>query len=231
MPSVWLLAALLPLSLSLVCPTFTCANLEAGVCAVKDTEETAKLSASPCPTGQFCSGQRLYEDWWWNSGTPLGSSYQCVSEATHTHTSLLDKEPYAQWPCPVFESNKFLASGSHPKDCQSDDDCLLADGSHSSCLCGFRGSGNLNSTFGVCQPHQSDPIFINNWAACNSERLVENRDVGFYYKVIWETYAVVHASSLSCAQSIIWEFALLQASYAVETAETLTAALVWLSLS
>jgi len=231
MPSVWLLAALLPLSLSLVCPTFTCADLTSGTCAEKVTEETAKLSTIPCPTGQFCSGQRLYEDWWWNSGTALGSSYACVSEASYAHTSVLDKEPYAQWPCFEFESNKGLASGSHPKDCQSDDDCLLEDGSRSSCLCGFRGVGQLNSTSGVCQPHQSDPIFISNWVACNSERLIENRDVGFYYKVIHETYAVVHASPLPCAQSVLWEFALLKASYAVAAAETLTAALVWLSLS
>lgn len=233
MHSVWLLAALLPFSLALVCPTFSCASLTSGICATKDTEETGRLSENPCPSGQFCSGQRLYEDWWWNSGTPLGSSYMCMDEASYEHTSVLDKEPYGQWPCVGREESKYLAIGTHPKECQSDDECLLSDGTYSSCLCGFRASGALNSTLGICQPHQSDLIFQDFWSQCNSENLIESRDVGFYFKVKHETYALVQASTLPCAQSVIWEFKLLQDSYAVAGGAGMIAMelIAWLSLS
>ena len=213
MPSVWLLVTLLPLSLALVCPTFTCDNLSSGVCAVKDTEATARLSNNPCPSGQFCSGQRLYEDWWWDSGTPVSSSYLCLNEGTSKHTSALDKQPYAQWPCFAREPRKDLDSGRHPKDCQSDNDCLLKDGTLTSCVCGFRQNGLVNTTMGICQPDISDTMFYVYWAKCSAsaEDLID-LDLGFYYKVLHETYAIVNSDPLPCASTVLWEFALLRSS-------------------
>lgn len=204
-----LLMAVLPLGLALVCPTFTCGDLQQDVCAMKVDERTAVLSNLPCSTGKFCSGQRLYEDWLWSSATGIGTGYQCLDAASYEHLSTSYKDNYSRWACYGRQPNKDLAVGIHPKDCASDHDCQLLDGTLSSCQCGLRSSASPTGTSGICVPDFSSSVFNNYWNECDDLGYIDSADVGFYYKVLHDTYAILQNPPVDCASGVVWEFQLL----------------------
>ena len=204
-----LMAAALPVGWGLVCPTFTCADLPVDSCAVKVDEKSVLINNASCSAGKFCSGERLYQDWWFASTTGIGTTYPCLNETTFVHLTTVYKDNYAHWACYGREAGKDLETGFHPKDCASDKDCRLVDGSLSSCQCGFRASGYFNSTMGVCQPDMSSSVFNNYWKQCDSAGYVESTAIGFYYKVMHDFYPILQSPPVSCASSVIWEFQLL----------------------
>lgn len=190
---------------ALTCPFFSCGTVPSGACAQKMSSQWIQLSTTPCTEGSFCSAQRLYEDWWWFAYTAVDNTYPCLALNAYNHISFSESDVYTQWPCMQRSPAKELSEGSHPKDCASNHDCLLQDGSFSLCLCGVR---TIN-TNGICSPDISSALFSNYWAACDSKGFVQDRDMGFYYSVLQRVYHIVQ-SDVTCAPQLLWEFSILQ---------------------
>lgn len=189
----------------LTCPFFSCGTVPAGACAQKMSSQWIQLSTTPCTDGSFCSAQRMYEDWWWYAYTAVDNTYPCLALSTYNHISFAESDVYTEWPCMQRLQGKELASGSHPKDCTSNHDCLLQDGTYSLCLCGVR---TIN-TNGICSPEMSSALFSNYWGSCDNKGFIQEKDMGFYYSVLQRVYHLVQ-SDVTCAPQLLWEFSILQ---------------------
>ena len=198
-------AVLLVAVAGLDCPFFSCGSVPAGACAQKMSSQWIQLSATACADGSFCSAERMYEDWWWYAYTANGNTYPCLALDTYRHISEKEADVYTQWPCMQRLPGKDLMVGSHPKDCASDHDCQLEDGTYSSCLCGVRAI----NTNGICSPDISSSLFSSYWEACTDKGFIPPKDLGFYYSVLQRVYHVVQ-SDVTCAPTLIWEFNILQ---------------------
>lgn len=189
----------------LSCPFFSCGTVPAGACAQKMSSQWIQLSTTPCAEGSFCSAQRMYEDWWWYAYTAVDNTYPCLALSTYEHISFAEADVYTEWPCLQRLPGKDLVEGSNPKDCASNHDCLLEDGTYGMCLCGVR----IANTNGICSPDMSSSLFSNFWADCNSQGFIPDRDMGFYYSVLQRVYHLVQ-SDVTCAPQLLWEFMILQ---------------------
>ena len=149
----------------------------------------------------------MYEDWWWYAYTAVDNTYPCLAIDTYNHISFAESDVYTEWPCLQRLQGKDLATGSHPKDCTSNHDCLLQDGTYSLCLCGVR---TIN-TNGICSPDMSSALFSSYWEACDSQGFIPQKDMGFYYSVLQRVYHLVQ-SDVTCAPQLLWEFSILQDS-------------------
>lgn len=147
----------------------------------------------------------MYEDWWWYAYTANGNTYPCLDSDTYRHISVKEADIYSQWPCLERLPGKDLKVGVHPKDCQSDHDCELEDGTYASCLCGVRAV----NTNGVCSPDMSDSIFSTYWEHCNDSGFIPEKELGFYYSVLQRVYHLVQTNDVPCALTLIWEYNIL----------------------
>ena len=190
-------------ALSMLCPRFSCRTLPPSTCALKHSSADIYLSTDVCRLDYFCPAELIFTDWWWYGFLAVGSTFSCLPLSQHEHMDLSDGEVYTEWPCEEWEAGKNLAVGSHPKDCRSEDDCMLQDGSFSSCSCGIRSS----TISGICSPHMSSEVFDPYWRACKNG-LIEEKNLGFYYSVLQKVY-VFAQTDLDCATRVIWEINLL----------------------
>lgn len=68
--------------------------------------------------------------------------------------------------CPDRNQTHELKKGSHPKPCESEDDCELIDGSKSECQCSMNGKS-------FCKPKMSSSIFEVFWEICEDKKMTE----------------------------------------------------------
>lgn len=187
-------------ALSMQCPRFSCHNLPPNICAVKHSSDEIYLSNNVCRLDYFCPVERIFSDWWWYGFLATDALFPCLPLNQYEHMDLSDGDVYKEWPCGEREAKKDLVLGSHPKECQNEDDCMLQDGSLSPCLCGISNS----TTSGICSPHMSSGLFKEYWDACKEDGFIENKNLGFYYSALQKFY-VFTQTNVTCASQAIWE--------------------------
>ena len=205
MLAVLLFALPLPLSWALECPLVTCGQLDRGICAAKLSSTLFQINTQPCPSGSSCSAQRLYEDWWFQAITDSKDEYPCWDSETFHTLAYSEFSGMTVWPCGQREQNKDLKVGNHPKECASDHDCELQDGSLSRCYCSLTEFSNSTITTGFCSPDLSSSMFADTWSQCQSDNLLVDELSGAYQHLYQRAYHILQGE-VPCAQALFWEF-------------------------
>ena len=168
------------------CPLFTCANLDAGICAniTSIQDKTVELNSQGCRTTYGCDLDQI------NADLSAGrlNSFLC----TEIHPVEYN---FPLYKCPTRVSQRALVEGEHPKTCGRDDDCQLQDGTLAECICGL-------SRTKMCQPDINDELYLPFWTYCaeHENNLTETmRYVWLYYYFNF----VVMASAPPCADDIL----------------------------
>jgi len=194
------------------CPSLTCSNITMGLCAEATSAYSLVVNTQACPAYSYCSLKLLYR---WANATLGTGGFACESAETfNAGEFLMGFDPMS--PCGLQESGKDLAEGYAPKVCQSDADCLLQDGTLSSCTCGANG-------LAYCVPHLSSRVYAEEWTECerNGGVLESNRRAWWMAK--YSLYPL-QQRPVVCVEQLFYEFKYLEA------AESAVSAGLWLSL-
>ena len=156
------------------------------------------LNSNGCPSKSICSLEKALIEYALN---PESGSYSCEPSSSSDSTSgynYCGKDS---------DYKKSLKSGSFPKECfkagNSDENCLLDDGSYLECRCG------LQSKL-YCSPNPDSEVFDDYWSKCEDEDYVVKAGFYNYYKTLFEYY-VEYNSALSCSKSLFKEFSVISA--------------------
>lgn len=161
------LSVLFSLAASISCPSFTCDTLDTNMCASKASDGSFKLNENGCETGFYCQG--LLIRWWaTNEVYEKNTTISCapgdfLSDANSTVPPTLTHTCLTPNPNKKFKNGKLVVS------CSSDNDCLLVDGTNTTCFCAFNSGSN-----GYCIPSLSNEEFLgpDYWRDCGSRSLL-----------------------------------------------------------
>lgn len=138
---------------AIVCPVLSCGSLGTVACTKKVSPTQLMLNDQNCAEGTVCSLLSVY-NWWWDETTSSGSTHNCaVANFTFVPPT-----------CESQPERKSLLDSTPPKNCDSDEDCALEDGSYASCACSLR----TGSTRGYCKPDPGDTLFSEFWQGCST---------------------------------------------------------------
>lgn len=179
----------------LSCPTITCQSLGINTCASLLSDNSIALNSNPCDETRQCNYD-LVLTWFSLDPSRRLPTYGCeVAQGI----SLTDT-----WTCPNRAASKDLASGSYPKICLTDSDCMLQDGTENECVCTPRTS----STSGYCRPDTSSTYFNAYWDLCTqSNNVLEGQYEGFYWFLKLQYAVYFEATDLPDCKETLWEFA------------------------
>jgi hypothetical protein len=88
-------------------------------------------------------------------------------------------------------------------------------------------TSSSNYTYGVCSPDISSKVFDNMWLQCGADGFIQTKAVGLYYSVYQRVYQFA-ASTLGCAQELLWEFRILNQAEMAMKAVSRAEGLIWL---
>jgi hypothetical protein len=181
------------LSLAAACPTYTCADLDSGVCSTYTSQNEYSINKNPCPSSSYCG----YEDFVsWQSTNLVGEVLSCSS----TDSGAVAADTGSVYLCGTRIDSRDLVDGSYPKVCDSYVDCKLNDGSYSECECGMDGKA-------YCVPDINSETFDDYWKECWADNY--GRLDNYKHWAYWElksTYYVPYTSAYSCAHNLFSEF-------------------------
>lgn len=191
-----ILGLLVVYSYSYECWQYSCANLDDSDLCAKNEGNLFYIRNSHCGDGKICNLADVIDSF--ASGQP---SYACQLE---TDIPAIDSdfqvdEDYNFKDSSACErlQNKDLQSGSYPKQCITEDDCILQDTTTTSCKCGF----NIS----VCVPHYSSSFFDEWYTAC--EESEPDRDMYYQIWMVRKYYPwlVTYANSeeFACAYEVM----------------------------
>mmetsp|Transcript_32782 Transcript_32782/g.57040 ORF Transcript_32782/g.57040 Transcript_32782/m.57040 type:complete len:209 (-) Transcript_32782:5147-5773(-) len=140
------------------CFLATCVELDDEVCAKAASDTELWVNADGCD-GE-CSVLEVYT-------LGVGDTLACPADFTYSFSLdwsySIPFDPSASsstdLDCGIRGSTKALASGSHPKQCEDSDDCLLKEGSSLPCECALDGKS-------YCVPDESSSFYDEFWVAC-----------------------------------------------------------------
>lgn len=188
-PRVTLLPLLLHLAAA-ACPTVTCADLPPNMCARQVSDDKFLLNWNGCEDGYVCQLTDFME---WESIALLQTlSYSCVPDTTSVN---MTETGWVSTACRTREYRKDFPSRKATVLCDSDEDCLLEDGTFSTCVCVPRSDAK-----GVCQPHPSNQVVYSPyWTACSrfGTQSLASRAEYLYYEYSLN-YAVYEMTDLLC---------------------------------
>jgi len=164
------------------CPTFTCEYLPQSVCANYTGGSAFQLnSQDPCAPYEYCS--LPYVARWAEVVNTQGlssvvpSASRCISLNT---TNLFEASD-----CGQRLTGKEFAGNATLVLCDTYEDCILTDGTTTSCMCVFRTDGK-----GVCEAHPSnEQLFGKYWEECGDDSVLHSQDTAeywLYYMAFWE---------------------------------------------
>lgn len=138
---------------SSTCPTILCGSYSTHLCSIF-TDDSIEIS--PCLGNDICNIQDLYPNWdQGNTGLP------CKKNNLHPSTESL--EELMKILCTKTPDLGKKLQGTHPKQCSSNNDCTLADGSVGECKCGLSTHG-----FSYCEISEADDLSLSvQKAACD----------------------------------------------------------------
>ena len=170
---------------------YRCSSLKQNSCAALGDGNMVSLANTTCDDGFACKFHDVL-DWY----TMNNSSILPCKVADKVNIG-------SNWPCENREASKNLQEGEYPKECLSDGDCELMDGSKNSCVCTPRTS----STAGYCKPNVSSKYFQEYWDLCTlGSNSIYNEYVGYfwYLKIQYAVYYDVVDPPL--CKGNLWEF-------------------------
>jgi|688.fasta_scaffold755085_1 hypothetical protein len=137
------------LSLALNCPRWSCKSLTPNTCAIRKEGEIL-VNEDGCWEGYQCN---LQVAGFFFSSPSSADSFSCYLKGEVDKSQLIYPS-YYEWknsPECKYDSGMNLASGSHPKQCEVDEDCELVNGELSKCECASDGKSyckpSLNSDY------------------------------------------------------------------------------------
>ena len=202
-----LLAGLVLIQASPLCPAYTCAPLDPGLCA-SYSNMTVRLNSNACPRGFECSLQSLmsvmthaYESDFAVVDESEGDispdtvlSYQCSETGKDP---LADSDPEYN---ACFDRNleRVVASGQFPVPCYypgfEDTACTMVNGEIGQCLCGLNGQA-------YCALNEGDPLLHSLFEKCGTSMLHQTR-------TLWTAFTnhiVQYLTQPDCAPTTITE--------------------------
>ena len=100
-----------------------------------------------------------------------------------------------EFKCPNRTDQKDLENGSYPKECTSEDDCKLEDGTKNACVCGADGKR-------YCRPDKNSDVFDDFWEMCEDDKMDSESNSEWE---IYNEYYVFLESAPSCMEDIFKE--------------------------
>ena len=179
------------------CALYSCtASLPANMCINRLNSYSFEINSNGCDVGYQCSITDVVD--WQDEATE--NTMACSPQTTPTSQASSPPSPA----CPPFQLQKGFLSGSSFLSCQHDPDCVLQDGSHTSCLCVFRSDG-----LGVCLADVSNTaVFQQYWIDCGPEGKVKDQETALYWDLERKWWPWTQ-SNLLC-NNVFSEMALLQ---------------------
>lgn len=137
------------------CPKIVCGSHSSHLCSVFSDDS---IQLFPCLNGEFCNIQNLYTNW--EEGK---TGLECVHALENGSADSVFELMRDVCKNPPNAGKKL--SGSHPKKCNSNNDCVLNDGSLSECKCGLSVSG-----YRYCEISEGDDLSVEMFnAACKTD--------------------------------------------------------------
>lgn len=170
------------------CPLFTCdvlpQDIGANITSIED--KTVSLNSLGCSPLKGCDLEDINDA----LAEHRLDSFPCIQIAGDIPSY---GDPTGK--CPDRRSQKNLVEGSHPKVCQNEQECRLADGTYSECVCGL-------SRFKICQPDINDVIYISFWDYCDQNENNLTDTVRYMWGYYYLNY-VVMMSAPTCADDVL----------------------------
>ncbi len=165
------------------CPTFTCNWLPDNVCANYTGGSAFQLnSRNACSSSQYCSAVSVAL---WALVVNASGLSSAVSPVSYCVTIANTTDSFQPSDCgqrfygKEFKNNETLVL------CESYQDCVLNDGTTTTCMCVFRTDG-----LGVCEAHPSnEQLFGEYWDECEDDDMIRSEDAAnywLYYIAYWE---------------------------------------------
>ena len=118
------------------CPEWVCKDLNETICTTLRGYQIY-ANTNGCPRDLFCKLSD-FENWYILQSPSSTKTFSCTRQ-NYDGFSLETFKSQPKFFCGFRNLNDELAYGTHPKVCQSNEDCLTVGGWTSECLCGFDG--------------------------------------------------------------------------------------------
>lgn len=180
----------------LECPPMSCLRLYDGECA-EIYEEYVRINQQGCGGKLICTAEaiyKLYEE----------TEFKDLEDYVILNCYENDEEANARIPdkkvdCPDRDTEDNLVEGTHPKECESDEDCETLNGVKTECKCGISGSK-------ICQPLIGSDAFIEFWDRCDREDTLSTKEWKLWEYVVDQYILIVTAPT--CGDNILYEMKL-----------------------
>lgn len=173
------------------CYTYTCSDvLSDSICVKLSDNYEIAMNGNGCPDSTpYCSLDDVKD---WVGTAALNAQFPCSATNTTDYWDVPSDRNYLVCGSRYFK--KDLASGSHPKLCESKLDCVLEDGTFNECECGLNGEK-------YCVPHLHSDVFDGYWSQCCSIGCgVLDTFEHYLFWTLKYTYYVDYISGYSCSK-------------------------------
>lgn len=188
----------LSLTAAATCPIYTCSDtLAATTCVSWTSLNTFAINSVGCKAGYHCS---VFDATTWAKNYSglggLNAFYACSVDSTETQGSDSGQEgEWAYVDCYPRDANKGFANGATVVVCQDSSDCLLMDGTKTTCGCTLR-----PDSFGICDPDpRNEQVFSGYWSDCGSDNQLTDEDAYNYWTLYMQLWRF-QQSSLACVE-------------------------------
>ncbi|CAG9322878.1 unnamed protein product [Blepharisma stoltei] len=185
------------------CPQWVCQSLNYTVCAtLQGTQILA--NSNGCPTDFYCKLEDFYD--WSDLLSPSSTkSFYCTRQNYDgVDSSTIDSQGSSF--CGTRNPDAFLAVGSHPKKCTTQQDCKTREGWSTQCVCGLDG-------YFYCEADISSNAFDGYWKVCQiSKNLTNDLRIDARNRTYWNWYQKYYVEIISapgCLGNLLWEFQIL----------------------
>lgn len=176
------------------CPKVTCGDYSSHLCAVFEDDS---IEISPCLGPDICDISNLYSDWLQGNTGHACSSPQIDPQSDSIYDLMSLTCSYSP------DTGKKLI-GSHPKKCNSNNDCELIDGSFSECNCGLSQNG-----YSYCKVSEGDEEALKMHESACAKKI----DLFVWHLLRSEFYVFLHDRPI-CAGFVFEDLAAIDYLYA-----------------
>lgn len=175
------------------CPFMECNNLGEGICA-QIYENGIYINDKGCPRNFTCSAEEIFkihteteftEELW-------SVNLDCYEQTNPASTNV----PNTPVECPERDIDDNLVSGSHPKLCETDNDCITKNGINPPCACGIYGDK-------YCQPLIGSDVFEQFWKRCERDSTLTLKEWEVWQFLV-KTYVYL-VSAPPCGEEVLEE--------------------------
>lgn len=171
------------------CPAVSCASLSSNICVQQTGAYAYTVNSDGCDSGSACN-MAAYLTLLETTDLTTTNSKSLSCYTLPTNTNEVDWKPVS---CEAKLPAKVWSNGGTLLLCQDDSDCLMQDGTWTTCACVPREDKN-----GVCVPHPSNTdLFARYWTDCGLNNVLAE-EVAYTYWSFALTNWVYTQSDMSC---------------------------------